>query len=432
MNSEKKLNILEIVILLSPLIDLITSLTVRLLNLNLTFGMIFRFAFLLYLLYYLIFKTKNKYKKISIIYLIVLIVFSLIHLLNIYYLKGFTVLLIEFKTIIKIFYFPIVLITIFNYLIESKFNERILKLVSIIYLSLIFLPYITKTAFITYSIDKIGSIGWFYAGNEIGAIVAILAPFTIAKIFNDYNKWYSYIFLTFYSFVMLLIGTKVPFLGLTLPIFTYLIVYIIRFIINKTSFLSFIKTPIIIPVILSLIIIFTVYKYSSLKLNINQHKNILIEQNNLNPELKKDDYLNLIFSSRDKYFSIMQKKYKLANTKEKLIGLGYVDPLVTFNKSFNIIEVDYGDVFYLYGIIGFLIYFSSLFIIIFQIIIMSFKKFKTIIFDDKILPYYISCFLILGIAFFAGHIFTAPAVSLFPALIISKLFLKLKTNEGIV
>lgn len=437
-----KINLLEIFIIMSPLIDLITSLSIRFLNFTFTFGMIIRFLFLLFLLCYLFFYSKSKYKKSSIILLVILLFFSVCNLLNMYFLKGFINLFLEVKILLKTFYFPISLIVLFNYFSERKreLKIRTFNTVSIIYLMLIFVPALLDFSFSAYSGNKIGYIGLFYAANEISAILAILAPFIIAFVMQNYKKWYTYVLLYFYTYMMLLIGTKVSFLGILLSILVFLFVYTTRYILKmerRSKLWEFIKIPIIIPIIICTLIVVSIYKSSALSFNMAEHRNALVKQYEEKGKhqkevigLTKEDYINLIFSNRDNFNNIMKSKFSLVNTKEQLFGLGYYDHNNLFDRQYNIIEIDYGDVFYLYGIIGFILYFSLLLLILVDLIIISFKRFKRIINDDQTIPYYSSIALTLGIAFFAGHVFTAPAVSIYPAIIIPALYFKIKPQKG--
>ncbi len=440
-NKIAKLSLFDLFILFSPIIDLITSFSIRYFNLSVTFGMIIRSCFLLYMLYYFFFKIKSEYKKISLIYLLILFLYCFLHLFNIYFLKGLSVFISEFKILIKMFYFPIILVVIFNHfsISKNKMSKNLFHNVSIMYLFLIVIAIITNTSFQTYTYVKNGFTGWFFSPNEISAILSMLSPFIIIKIMKNYKKLYVYICLYLYTYIMLLIGTKVPFLGILLSILGYLFVYGARFILDKENrprFIKFVKIPVILPIIISVAIVIFLYKGSTLYYNMAQHKKIIIEQykedgqqNNQDMILKKRDYINLIFSGRENFNSIMYKKFIQANTKEQLFGLGYIDIENKFNRQYNIVEIDYADIFYLYGIYGFVVYFIMFVIMLIDIIILSIKRFKTIIFNDSIIPYYISIVLMLGIALFAGRSFTAPAVSIYPAIIIPLLYLEINKES---
>ena len=65
-----KINILEIVLILSPIIDILTSMSQRILRVDISLGLIIRSFLLLFMISYTVLKSKYKHKKISIIYLL--------------------------------------------------------------------------------------------------------------------------------------------------------------------------------------------------------------------------------------------------------------------------------------------------------------------------------------------------------------------------
>ena len=52
---------------------------------------------------------------------------------------------------------------------------------------LLIIPLLTNTALKTYDHNKTGFTGWFYSPNEISAIVSLIAPFIIIKVFETKN-----------------------------------------------------------------------------------------------------------------------------------------------------------------------------------------------------------------------------------------------------
>ncbi len=69
--------------------------------------------------------------------------------------------------------------------------------------------------------------------------------------------------------------------------------------------------------------------------------------------------------------------------------------------------MDYFDIFYNHGIMGFIIFFIPYIMILINI----FKK-KDKLFDFERYMSYISIFLIVILSLFTGHIITAPSVSI--------------------
>ena len=74
------------------------------------------------------------------------------------------------------------------------------------------------------------------------------------------------------------------------------------------------------------------------------------------------------------------------------------------------VEMDYFDIFYREGIIGFILFFIPVIIVITKFL----KNYKNN-FDN--LNIFISILLIFLLALFQGHIFITPAISIFVALI---------------
>ena len=87
------------------------------------------------------------------------------------------------------------------------------------------------------------------------------------------------------------------------------------------------------------------------------------------------------------------------------MGIGFIEKYGTDNINIKTIEMDYFEIFYRSGIIGFIIFF----ILFIPIIIKCFKK----IFNSSFIN-----ILILLLAFFQGHIIVTPSVSFYVALFI--------------
>ena len=97
---------------------------------------------------------------------------------------------------------------------------------------------------------------------------------------------------------------------------------------------------------------------------------------------------------------------------EKIFGIGYIENYGTDSVSTKTIEIDYFEVFYRNGIVGF---------IIFWYMIIRIIKYSILEIKEKNLlnlEYKISYLLILLLGLFSGHIFVTPAVSIFEILVI--------------
>ena len=103
--------------LILPFIDLITSFTERINGNIVSIGTIFKGILILFSGIYILFITKSKYKKKSIIYYLLLSIFSIIHILigNNSYVSSVTQL-------IKFMFLPIIFIFLLNYNDDYKIS----------------------------------------------------------------------------------------------------------------------------------------------------------------------------------------------------------------------------------------------------------------------------------------------------------------------
>ena len=104
-------------ILIQPIIDIITSIMINEFNLSISLGMIIRFVFFLYTFIYIF---QNRDKKIN-IYLLIWIVYGSISLIGNYMLKENFNIISHGVSLIKMFYFPCLLL--FYYLYFKKHEE---------------------------------------------------------------------------------------------------------------------------------------------------------------------------------------------------------------------------------------------------------------------------------------------------------------------
>ena len=83
------------------------------------------------------------------------------------------------------------------------------------YTGVIFIATITGTYFRSYNeyLYGLGTVGWFFAANEIGSIIAILTPFTIINIIENKLNIVNIISIILCILSSLYMGTKVPFIG---------------------------------------------------------------------------------------------------------------------------------------------------------------------------------------------------------------------------
>ena len=124
----------------------------------------------------------------------------------------------------------------------------------------------------------------------------------------------------------------------------------------------------------------------------------------------------MILSSRDKYLADVFLDYQDDSLWIRLIGKGYVLDGENGQRYLSV-EMDIFDVFFRLGIIGTMLCFAPFLALLFVIMVMFFKKMVAGLLHVDVLGYMVALMLSLGIAFLAGHVLTAPAVSIYVALI---------------
>lgn len=367
--------------LILPFIDLITSFTERINGNIVSIGTIFKGILILFSGIYILFITKSKYKKKSIIYYLLLSIFSIIHILigNNSYVSSVTQL-------IKFMFLPIIFIFLLNYNDDYKISyiemKKILKYNVFFILTTILIAKLTNTGFNSYS-DTVttGVVGWYYSANEISGIITILFPLFLEDILK--NNKYSFILVMYVIFMMMMLGTKTPLLGVLISLIA-LFIHILLKDKNKKNIFK------IVFFISYTVILFFNSSYLS---NLNSGRYI--------------STTNAVFSSRDIYLNNTTREYINHNLEEKLFGLGS-----TNNKVLEkYVEMDFYDLLYRYGIIGFIIFMIPFFKIVLKMMGYALSHLNNYNYDKMILI--LITMLSLLIAFFAGHILSAPAVSIY-------------------
>lgn len=405
-------------IYMQPILDLTAGITQNVLKLNITFSSIIRLLFLLFCLYYIFVLNKTENKKKSMILTSIIGIYMLIFSLITVKYKDIHAISYELKNTINTFYFPILLISFKDMFKQYKININIKQLVLtyMTYIILILIPNITHTGFKSYAISKLGTSGWFTSANAAGNILSILLPIIILYILENKKYVISITMIISILYVFATMGTKVPVLSLGICALTTLLFYIIKWIKEKQNKkLTIAATSTVLITIMSFLIIpkTTFYK------NIQIHKEYLGFESYTeiltNPKL----FDHFVFSERLSFLNHTQKNYTEASISEKLFGIGYIENYGTDEASTKTIEIDYFEVLYRNGIIGFIIFFS-----IFMTNI-KIKKQNTL----ENIETNTSIALILLLALFSGHILITPAVSIFVALILIKGGTYEKTNK---
>ncbi|KXI35587.1 hypothetical protein ACS94_24220 [Bacillus cereus] len=471
-------------IILQPVLDLLTSLSITLLKSNATVGILVRFLIMAVGGIYILIQAKEKENRKFLIYLILLAGVLGIGFINNKLVKNPIVLGEEVKFVAKALYIYIML---GSYILALKSLKKTVNISdkvrnSIVYSTLIInaimvISISTSTDFGSYEWMKVGSRGWFYAGNELSSILAIIFPIVVLYSIQKTKSWKHILYwvpslLMIYSLIQ--VGTKVGMgsIGATLAAAIGIIVLQLLFDRKNPNKKSLALNAVIAMVLLAGVV--GTFKQTPLAQNMGIHNNYLSEQNvaqqgqkekeikeklkkeqelkakeenhhkvekpeekakieeevkkELEKEQKKENQENLIFSGRQVYEERHKQFFKEAPMSQKLLGMGYAGNF-KYNEQKQpdpkLIEMDFHDWFYDFGIIGFVLLMIPFIYYGLRILLAFATRFKDI-FNIKYGMISASLLLALGIAYIAGHILTAPGVGIYFVVVLAYLIVDLE------
>lgn len=402
--------LLVIFLLLQPILDLITGLGLHIWEVNITFGIIIRILFLLFLVYSVLFIYK---KKETYPFYGILLFYGLFYVLGIILFKNGTGFFSEVRGVCRAFYFPALLISLYSIKEEINISKMTLMVILITYLVGILVPNCLNIGFKSYEITKAGTLGFFNSANEISGIISILTPIMFLILVSTKKIIPSLIIIGMYLVVILTIGTKTPLISLGITIFFAYLWFVTKEI-KKKSYKKILLSFLVLVVATTGIII--VLPKTNFYKNIKTHLDYLKVDNVVDVFQNKELIDHFIFSQRLTFLENRQLDYYQSNTYQKLFGIGYLNGTETAKA----IEMDYFDIYYSHGIIGFIIYFG-IYGYFFYLIM---KKRKKV--DFSMYMIYVSILLSIILSFITGHIITAPAVSILVVIILLMLVKKEK------
>lgn len=412
MKQERYANWLYGYLLAQPLIDVLTAWMTRSLGWSITLGIVARGLFLLLLVAYTLFSRQVEKRRTAWVYFILLAVFGLVYI-------GFkpeswtlSRLLVEGTYFFKYFYFPVVLVCLWlSYRSLGLNGEKLFKVLAVnavVTAFFIIVPFVTSTGFSSYvGQNKFGTVGWFYAANEIGAILTFLFP---ALYVLFYQKRYLYGALAgiFVGSSMMLLGTKVALLAaVIIEVMMWL-----WFLVRRAKKQLLVSTLL---VVISLVTIPILPATKNVGISIDKYET-QDEQERLEQEMLGENEpsspsllykaVRVIFSGRQKFLSNTYQMYQAGGINDQLFGIGFVNRESIDNpKIEKLIEIDAADIVLRYGLVGGALYFWPLGLLLVRIL----KK------GHYFLPYtylgLLTIILGLGVSTIAGHVMGAPGVS---------------------
>ncbi|WIY61303.1 O-antigen ligase family protein [Bacillus arachidis] len=451
--SNKFENFLLIFIMLQPILDLLTSFCIMVLKIDTTIGVITRLFVMALGGIYILLQAKEKGNRKYIIYLIVVGIVCAAGFVNNKFVKSPIMLGEEIKFIAKSLY-PIIMLTCYIFVFKSlknKVNTYSKMRNYIVYSTLIInaimvISIATGTDYNSYTSIKTGSRGWFYAGNELGSILAVICPivflYSIEKT-TSIAKSYFWIPSLLMIFSLFAIGTKVGFGAIVgTMIVAVFMCYVQAFLQRKDrKKKAYLLNGIIATVVFAGVVAYT--PFSPFLKNIGFHFQFLENKQEMKEaeekkedkpqhkppvtqeekEVKKQEETQaLIFSGRELFEKVYKDYYAEAPTSQKLLGMGYSG---NFKGEPKLIERDFHDWFYAFGIIGFALLLIPFLYFGIKILLILITRFREV-FTVKYGLLATSLALGLSIAFIAGHVLTAPGVSIYFAVIFAYLIVDLE------
>ena len=445
--SNKFENFLLIFILLQPILDLLTAFCIMVLKIDTTIGVITRLFVMFLGGIYILIQTKKKGNIKYIAYIILVGIVFTIGLVNNKFTKDPMVLTEEIKFIAKALY-PFVMLTCYVFVFKSLKEKGHSKMRDYVtYASLIIgvvmvVSIATGTDYNNYEWLKLGSRGWFYAGNELGSILAIMCPivvlYSIEKT-KSMGKIYYWIPSILVVFSLFAVGTKV---GVGAIYATMAIAVVMCFIQAFTQSKKGKKNIYLLNGFIAMTVFVGIMAYtpfSPFLKNMGIHVQLIEDQQTAKKEEKKKEpgagkehkppvtekekeTQAIIFSGRQLFEQMYKDFYKEAPTSQKLLGMGYAG---NYKAEPKLIERDFHDWFYSFGIIGFILLVIPFLYFGIKFIVCVFTKFRQV-FTVKYAMVIASILLGLGISFIAGHILMSPGVSFYLVLIMAYLIVDLE------
>lgn len=254
-------------------------------------------------------------------------------------------------------------------------------------------------------------VGWFYAANEISTILVLLFPFSYLLI-SDKRK---YLFLGILPILLVIsyVGTKVTLFGLIISGF---IVLVISFLHNK----KFLKNPFISCLLIFIVILvinfgsYTIKNFFTVLDTPSATEEIYecigcedLPGDSLLTKIKK--YGLRLLSQRNYFLKNTNEIYaENFNPETFLLGLGFNNNEEINNSNITkLIEMDILDIFYHLGVIAVILFLIPFLFLLYLLIKNRFRLTKERVF------YILMILMSLGISTIAGHVYMAPAVSIY-------------------
>lgn len=418
-------NIIIAYIILQPIIDILTSMGIEYFKTNITLGIIIRTIFMIFCVILAMIKADKKYRIVMSVYYGILVIYGASFLINSYIQNGTNLIFIQMRGLVKNFYLPVIIVALYpvfrTYKIEI--NRKVLITTLMLYVFIIFICSMAGIAFPTYKAGgKAGTVGLFYAANEIGAILCLLSPFLIVDFMNRKLKAVDIISFVLLVYSILQVGTQVPYFGLIILIGMIIFACLIYAKLRKNR-IFYKKAGMFLGV---LVAIYLVTGITPVGENLSKNygnifpittEDIRFKNQKEPPKITEitnfEELKTMVVSSRTDYLNTNKEKFVNGNLVDKILGISFVEKENGETKELKLAEMDYFDILLCNGIVGavlFIIPILSLIITLIRYSIVNQKKVGL----EQIYVVIMSSV----VAMLAGHVLVSPAVSIYIAVVL--------------
>ncbi|MBD1221395.1 O-antigen ligase family protein [Virgibacillus halodenitrificans] len=403
----KQNKILFFLIIIQPILDLLTPLTM---DLPLSIGALFRTILMLGLFFYIVNTFFKNNKTYFIAYAGSFLAVAIMFVIN-FTSKANFVFVTEFNFLLKVSYFLVITYFILSLFQKKPWGNKLIIKATMIASCLIgfsfWLAIFTETSISSYVNANSGYSGWFFAANELSIIVLILLGIIVSTLTftNDLLAWLS--FLLIISMIPM-IGTKTAFLGGLIIVLGHTVLLL-----WKTRMRIW-KHPSVTAYLLVIVLFFTLLPFTPA--TSDSRPNSMQPQEQRQPVVIPTDtsaiYMHPkvvnVLSSRPIYLDSIKADFQDAELPRQLFGLGYAGD---YEKQPKIIEMDFFDLFFSFGYIGSVLLLLPVFMIIWHTVK---RPSNSMTAKGNLLLILLLCG---GISFLAGHVLFAPSVMSYIALL---------------
>ncbi|MDQ7916541.1 O-antigen ligase family protein [Mesonia sp. MT50] len=352
----------------------------------------------------LIFLNLAQYPKQFFLSIFIILVLMVPSFFQLFKNLDFSLLMNDLIKITK-YVIPIFAFLFFRNYLKKDTSKLVFKLVNFSYFILVINILLKHlgVGYPMYNFGDIGSKGFFYAGNEVSALLLILSSIVSFNLWKR-NKFFYVLMALFNIVVALSIASKTSVFGVIL---IHILIPIKRPTIRKINLKIFANVFLVTLILLPAIVYYgwSYVKASSI-------------YNRLYYFYDKFDFLTFILSNRNVFLKDSLQVYlQEYNFLEKIIGVGQTS--YEQMNHLKLVEIDVVDIFFAYAFIGLFLFIFALLFVGVQAVIFS-KNIEKYLYANFVLMMLLILFVISSTA---GHVFSSGMAGIYIGLIFSLFYI---------